>query len=337
MKKMFVGAMVALMAVGMTATSIDVEAKRLGGGGSSGMSRQTPARQAPTNPPPQQHPAQNNAAGQNTTNPGGQAPASPAAAAPVAGAAAGAAAQGARRSWMGPIAGLAAGLGLAALASHLGFGEELANFMMLMLIGIVAFALIAFLVRRFAANKAQGARGMQYAGAGAPMGNTLSGQDSALQRSGTAMGGSYGSPAASTGLAAAPLVQTGAPSALPADFDRSAFERVAKLIFIRLQAANDAGDLEDLRRFTTPEMFAAARLDIQDRRGGAQQTDVVQLDAEVVDFARESDREVVSVRYHGLIREEANGTAQTFDEIWHLVRPADGSREWAIAGIQQSA
>jgi hypothetical protein len=32
---------------------------------------------------------------------------------------------------MGPVAGLAAGLGLAALASHLGFGDELASMVML--------------------------------------------------------------------------------------------------------------------------------------------------------------------------------------------------------------
>jgi len=29
--------------------------------------------------------------------------------------------------------------------------------------------------------------------------------------------------------------------------------------------------------------------------------------------------------------------AAPFDEVWHLVKPVDGSREWAIAGIQQNA
>ena len=32
---------------------------------------------------------------------------------------------------MGPLAGIAAGLGIAALASHLGFGEELASMLMM--------------------------------------------------------------------------------------------------------------------------------------------------------------------------------------------------------------
>jgi len=64
---------------------------------------------------------------------------------------------------------------------------------------------------------------------------------------------------------------------------------------------------------------------------------VVQLEAQVLDFAQEAARQVVSVRFHGLIREDKDGPAAPFDEVWHLVKPADGSREWAIAGIAQSA
>ena len=45
----------------------------------------------------------------------------------------------------------------------------------------------------------------------------------------------------------------------------------------------------------------------------------------------------MSVRYHGLIREEKDAGATPFDEVWHLVKPVDGSREWAIAGVQQMA
>ena len=108
----------------------------------------------------------------------------------------------------------------------------------------------------------------------------------------------------------------------------------AKTIFIRLQAANDSADLNDLRAFTTPELFASLRLDLQDRGSAAQQTDVVTLNAELLDFAQESEQQVVSVRFHGLIREEANAPAAAFDEVWHLVRPLDASRSWAIAGIQ---
>ena len=109
------------------------------------------------------------------------------------------------------------------------------------------------------------------------------------------------------------------------------------MIFIRMQAANDAADLEDLRQFATPEMFATFRLDLQERGNSKQQTDVVQLDAQVLDVAEEPTRQIVSVRFHGLVREDLDAPATPFDEIWHLVKPTDGSREWAIAGITQSS
>ena len=109
------------------------------------------------------------------------------------------------------------------------------------------------------------------------------------------------------------------------------------MIFIRLQAANDAGDLNDLRAFTTPEMFASAQARSAGARHATQQTDVVRVDAEVLEVASEPERQIVSVRFHGLIREDADGGAAPFDEVWHLVKPVDGSREWAIAGIQPSA
>ena len=122
---------------------------------------------------------------------------------------------------------------------------------------------------------------------------------------------------------------------MPAGFDSQEFERIAKMIFIRMQTANDAGDLNDLRNFTTPEMFAAVRLELQERGAVQQHTDVLKVEAEVLDVAEEADRQVVSVRFHGLIREERDAAASDFDETWHLVKPNDDGRSWAIAGIQQ--
>src|SRR5205085_10932306 len=141
---------------------------------------------------------------------------------------------------------------------------------------------------------------------------------------------------AAPALAATGSVPMRTDAALPANFDRAEFERAAKMIFLRMQAANDAGDLEDLRQFSTPEMFAAFRLDLQDRNDAPQRTDVVKLDAEFLDAATEGDRQIVSVRFHGLVREDRDAAAMPFDEVWHLVRPADGTRPWAIAGIQQA-
>jgi predicted lipid-binding transport protein (Tim44 family) len=123
---------------------------------------------------------------------------------------------------------------------------------------------------------------------------------------------------------------------VPADFDTAGFERVASMIFIRMQAAYDAADLNDLRTFTTPEMFAAVKMDLQDRSAGATpHTEVEKVHADVLDVATEDERQVVSVRFHGQIREDGATSSEAFDEVWHLVKPVDNSRSWAIAGIQQ--
>ncbi len=277
------------------------EARRLGGGSSSGMQRSLPARTPPAATPAK--PAQ----------------AAPTPAAPLAGAAA------PKRSWLGPIAGIAAGLGIAALMSHFGMGGEMGNIVTMLLLAGVAFFAIRFLMNRFGRNSNAGPtlatpNGMAFNASPPPVTPLPQGP----------------APWSPTATSAAVLPLAAAVSTLPADFDAPAFERIAKMIFIRMQTANDSGDLNDLRAFTTPEMFAVAKLDLQDRVSAPQTTDVVRIDAEVLDVVAEPERQIVSVRFHGLIREEKESATAPFDEVWHLVKPTDGSREWAIAGIQQS-
>ncbi|HEX2012685.1 MAG TPA: Tim44-like domain-containing protein, partial [Roseateles sp.] len=217
-----------------------------------------------------------------------------------------------KRSWLGPVAGLAAGLGLAALASHLGFGPALANIMTMVLLGLVLMLVIGFVMRRFAAKKAA-PQGLQFAGAGAPFPNQAS------------------------AAALAPALPAAAPQPAQDGFDNAGFEQIAKQVFIRMQAANDAGDQNDLRRFTTPQMYASIQHELLDRKGAPQRTDVLQLDAQVLERVEEQGEQIVSVRFWGLIREQSEAAAENFDEVWHLVRPLDGSKEWAIAGIQAMA
>jgi predicted lipid-binding transport protein (Tim44 family) len=305
---------VALGGLTLSVAPIEAEAKRLGSSRPAGMQRQMPPKQQPAQP------AQNqNAAPQQGTP--AQQPANAAAAG-----AAGAAAQAGKRSWMGPIAGLAAGLGLAALASHLGFGDELANFMMMALLAVVAVVVIGWLMRRFRGGQAAGPQ-LAGATAGAGTGPAPMARQAFQAPASPA-------PQSSSGFSDAPAPAPAATSAaMPAGFDAAGFERIAKMIFIRLQAANDAGQVDDLRKFTTPELFASLRLDLQERAGATQQTDVLELHAELIDTAQENGQWVATVRFTGLIREEAEAGAQPFDELWHLVRPLDDSREWAIAGI----
>jgi len=125
-------------------------------------------------------------------------------------------------------------------------------------------------------------------------------------------------------------------SHVPADFDVEGFLRQAKLNFIRLQAANDRGDMEDIRQFCTPEIAAEIQIQFHERSQLAQETDVMQLNAELLDVSIEADRSLASVRFSGQLREVANAAPEAFSEVWHLSRPVDGGRGWCIAGIQQS-
>jgi predicted lipid-binding transport protein (Tim44 family) len=275
MKQFFISLFAVFVGFGLVMH--DAEAKRLGGSKSFGMQRSAPAKQDAT-PQRQQ---------QNTASP---------TTAPQ------------KSSWMGPIAGLAAGLGLAALFTHLGLGEEMASFLMLALLAMAALMLFRFFTRRNAPAPA-----MQYAGM----------QPGAMNQD---------APAA---FEQTPIAQGSSSRAFPPGFDAAAFAREAKLNFLRLQAANDAGNLDDLRAFTTPEVFAELSMQIAERGDTQQKTDVEWLDAEVLECADEANRHIVSVRFNGQIRESADSQATTFDEIWHLSRPASGPGGWVVAGIQQ--
>lgn len=286
-KKLLLSLFAGFLALGLSIP--EAEARRLGGGKSFGFQRSITPKQAT---PQQAAPAQT-APAPSAVNPP-------------------------KRSWMGPIAGLAAGIGLAALLSHFGLGEGVANFLMILLLAVAAVFVIRLLLRR--ASPSGPATPVQFAGAGgqnfkansdlnagAGILTENAGRSSALQRN------------------------------IPADFDVEAFLRIAKVQFLRLQAANDAGNLVDIREFTTPEMYAELKLDIDDRRGTAQLTDVISLEAELLEVFTEADRHVASVRFHGHLREEQEAGEQAFDEVWNLVKPVDGSRGWALAGIQQLA
>jgi predicted lipid-binding transport protein (Tim44 family) len=305
-----------VLTLGMTTLAFDADAKRLGGGKSAGMQRQAVTQPAHT--------------------PGGAQPGSPAQTAPAAGMAAGAAAPAAaaaKRSWMGPIAGIAAGLGIAALASHFGFGEALGNFMTMALIAMAVVFVIGFFLRKKAA-----AQGGALAGAGG-VGNLGRGpQDVAYRQADTSLqpvqpqGGSLIGSRIGGGLQTA---VAGATGTIPAGFDVAAFERTAKDQFVALQAANDARDLNRLRDYLSPELFEAAQAEIAERGDAKQDTQVFGLQAQVLEVVEEPTQYIVSVRFIGSIREQQGAETEDLREVWHLVKPTRGMGGWTIAGIQQ--
>jgi predicted lipid-binding transport protein (Tim44 family) len=120
----------------------------------------------------------------------------------------------------------------------------------------------------------------------------------------------------------------------PAGFDADGFLRGAKQNFVRLQLANDRGDLEEIREITTPELFESLQDDVR-ARVGKQETDITALDAQLLDLATENGQYWASVGFSGTERERPGAQAVQFSEVWNLVKPVDGSSGWLLAGIQQ--
>jgi predicted lipid-binding transport protein (Tim44 family) len=310
--------LIALSAGVLTALVLSIgqaEAARVGGGKNSGK-QQPNATQREATPP----------AGQQAAP--AQRPGQPAAAP---------AAQPQRNSWLGPIAGLAAGIGLAALASHLGFGEELASIMMIVLFAVVALVVIRLIMARRSAGSAQAQPA--WAGASAGEAPAASQAPAPVATAPNSLYAPTSSPVAAP-LAAGSGPVGAAPSStglrVPANFDIAGFVRNAKVQFIRLQASFDSANLADLREFTTPEMFAELRMQIEDRKGSANVTEVVSVEAEFLGVDSSDHEHMASVRFYGVIREAVGAPAQSFDEIWNLSKPVSGSGGWVLAGIQQT-
>jgi len=299
---------IALATVVVTALLLavtDVDARRMGGGRSLGAQRSmtpAPSVTAPANPGAAANPVM---------------PAQPGAAMARPAAPAAAPAAGASR-WLGPIAGIAAGLGLAALMSHFGLSEGFGSLLLVMLVVGGGLLLIrALMARRTGATTAP----MRYAAAAATPATPPAA--AATPRF---------EPAWAGGTSATP---TGA-RRYPPGFEPAPFVAEAKRQFTKLQQAYDRGDRTALAEVLTPAMQDEIGREL-DERGHQVPTEVVSLNADVLEVATEAGQHWASVRFTGLTREDGKAQPESFDEVWNLVKPVDGSTGWRLAGIQQYA
>ena len=288
MKHLLSISIAAFLALGLMVQ--DADAARLGGGRSIGTQRSsvTPSKSVQQTPPSQ-------------------------AAAPAATPSPAAAPQPAGNRWLGPIAGLAAGLGLGWLLGQGGMGGlggMLSSLLMMALIGFAVFFVIRLLTRPKTAGN------LQFAG----MGNEPAAAPP---------------PSLAPAVGAAPVSGAQPQANIPAGFDTDGFLRQAKLNFVKLQAVHDSGKLGELREFTTDSMFESIKQDLLQHGAVGQQTDVVTLDAELLEALTEGDTHWASVRFSGMIRENADGAPESFQEIWNLAKPVSGTTGWLLAGIQQ--
>ncbi|MGZ8196772.1 MAG: TIM44-like domain-containing protein [Burkholderiales bacterium] len=284
--------------IGLSLIVIDADARRMSGGRSIGKQREaiSPNQAVPRTPPQQQQATPNAPAKQQaapTTTPAQPQP------------------SGMSR-WLGPLAGLAIGAGLASLFMNNGLGGALLGILLAVALAAGIFFLFRLLTRGRTAQAP-----LRYAAAGAPGGRHEP------SSAGSAVLGGGSSPAPHSVAAATRWPQ----------FDEQTFVRHARTNFVNLQSAYDRKDMAAIRDFLTPELAADIEKDIQ--ANGGEKTDVVTLEAEVLDVTAENGLYVVSVRFAGLLREGA-GQPQPFNEIWHLEKPVSGRSGWLVSGIQQA-
>ncbi|SAI49038.1 membrane protein [Bordetella ansorpii] len=317
LSRFIAAALIAVSGVAMLATTFDAEARRAGGGGSVGRqsSNVTQQRQATTPP----------SAANNTTAAGSTAAAGSAA----AGSAAAAGARSGASRWLGPIAGLAVGLGLAGLLSSLGLGGAFAEFMAsMLLIALVVFAVV-FLVRRLRGASSGPRPAFQGAGNNNYRGNA---QAQPMQRE-ALRAAPAAAPAAAAAAATLPKAGEDGNWYIPGDFDTQSFLQQAKQQFVSIQALWDTGNVANLREYLTDDLIAELKPQLEARAGAANKTDVVLLNAEMLGIETVSDGHLASVRFSGMLREDPNAEAFRFEEVWNLFKPAQGG--WLLAGIQQ--
>jgi len=219
------------------------------------------------------------------------------------------------RGFLGPFAGVALGLGLAQL-----FGHDVGNALAALLCAGILVAAVVFLMRLVlrprASAAAAGSGGSQYSSFGeetvpAPPPSQLMTQP----------------------IVAAQLMRPR--TRVPEGFNIEGFVREAKRNFIELYAAHDRGDLATLREFTTDEMFAELKRDIDQRPAAVQGVDIVTLGADLLEVVTEVDTHWASIRFSGMLREDRNAPPTAFEEVWNLRKPVKGRGGWVLAGIQQ--
>jgi predicted lipid-binding transport protein (Tim44 family) len=308
------------------------EAARLGGGKSFGkQSSNVTQREAA--------PAGANSAANSAAKPATPA-ATPAAPAP-------------KKPWGAMLGGLAAGLGLAWLASSLGLGGAFSQIIMFALLALVVMLVIGFVMRKLkggAANAPGSARGqVPFAFQGA--GNAQTPRNYSPENVGndaSARPWERGSMAfdANKHDVAAPAAGSMIGSALlgtqswgvPAGFDAEGFLKASKTNFITLQDAWDRSDIQSLRAMMTDDMLAQIKAQLADREshtgGVANKTEVVMLNAQLLGIEELDDVYMASVEFSGMIREDASAGASPFREVWNMTKPRNGGSGWLVAGVQ---
>ena len=122
---------------------------------------------------------------------------------------------------------------------------------------------------------------------------------------------------------------------LPKDFDELDFLEGAKGAFKMLQTAWDKRDLAEIRSLTTDKVFA----EIQDQLKGSDtenHTDIVKIEAELLEIRELGSELEAVVLFDTLMREEVSAQPEQVREVWTFIKPKNSMQaKWYLDGLQQ--
>jgi predicted lipid-binding transport protein (Tim44 family) len=248
----------------------------------------------------------------------------------------------ARRPWGALLGGLAAGLGLAWLASSLGLGEAFGQILMFGLLALGVMMLVgAFMRRRQASAAALQAGPFAFQGAGRvamPVTSAYRPENVGNDASARPFERSNPSPLDADGSMIGSALLGSQNWGVPAGFDSEGFLRAAKNNFVTLQAAWDRSDIPSLRSMMTDTMLGEVRTQLAEREahtGAApNSTEVVMIEARLLGIEELADEYMASVEFSGMIREEPSSGPSPFREVWNMTKPKSGNSGWLVAGVQ---
>jgi predicted lipid-binding transport protein (Tim44 family) len=216
------------------------------------------------------------------------------------------------RPWGAMLGGIAAGLGLAWLASSLGFGEAFGSILMVLLIGAVILGAIGWIMRKRMMTSSDN---LAYQG---PQSSPVDPQPTRFS-SGSMIGSA--------------LVTTTTWS-IPTDFDVVGFESAAKQNFILLQGAWDRADIPALSNMMTESMLKEIQQQLIQRDAKEEhRTAVISLTANLLGIEETESNYVASVEFTGMIQETVGVDPEAFEEVWNMTKSKDNGG-WILAGIQ---
>jgi len=123
---------------------------------------------------------------------------------------------------------------------------------------------------------------------------------------------------------------------MPADFDVAFFLTGAKAAYGMMQKAWDDADLAELRALTSDKVFGELQDQIRSRGAAPNQTDLLKVDAEILEVRDVGPEREVTVLFDVLMREDRDGRPEQVREVWHFTRTrASRQPTWFLDGIQQ--